>query len=202
LAGRLALARKARRRQYRRRRGEAGVMKQGLIASVTLAEVPMAERSAIANLMQLYLHDFSEFAAIGTDHGEVGPDGQFPCPWLDAYWREEARIPLAVRADGRLAGFALVNRWSALDRPLDRSVAEFFILRKYRRLQVGFRAAGLLFARFPGRWEAPVAGYNLPALAFWRKAALATADGPVEECIGDGERWTGTVLCFDTRARP
>jgi hypothetical protein len=34
-------------------------------------------RDTIANLMQLYQHDFSEFAEIGTRHGEVGEDGRF-----------------------------------------------------------------------------------------------------------------------------
>ena len=50
-----------------------------------------------------------------------------------------------------------------------------------------------------------MAEYNKPALAFWRKAIRASVDGPVEEYTGDarlnGERWVGTVLCFDNRAR-
>ena len=46
-------------------------------------------------------------------------------------------MPFAVRADGHTAGFVLVNRWSALDQPLDYAVAEFFVLRKYRRAGVG-----------------------------------------------------------------
>jgi predicted acetyltransferase len=134
-------------------------------------------------------------------YGEVGPDGRYTYEGLDSYWRADGRVPLTVQADRRLAGFILVNRWSALDRQLDYSVAEFFVLRKYRRIGVGSRAAKALFERWPGCWEVPVAWYNKPALSFWRKAIPASVDGAVEEYAGDGERWAGTVLCFDNRAR-
>jgi predicted acetyltransferase len=173
--------------------------KPAVIESVALAEVALAQGSTIANLMQLYLHDFSEFAEIGPDHGEVASDGRFVYDYLDSYWQEAGRIPLVIQADGRLAGFTLVNRWSALDRPLDHSVAEFFILREYRRAKVGLRAARSLFERLPGRWEVPVAWYNGPALSFWKRAIPAAVDGAIEEHAGDGKRWVGTVLCFDTR---
>ena len=171
-------------------------LRPAAIERMALVEVPADRKAVIAHLMQLYLHDFSEFAAIGTDHGEVDEDGRFPYKWLDSYWREEGRLPFTIHADGRLAGFALINRWSALGCPLDQSVAEFFVLRKYRRSGVGLRAAQLLFARFPGQWEVPVAWYNQPALSFWRKVVAIVADGPLEECAGNGERWVGTVLRF------
>jgi predicted acetyltransferase len=172
-----------------------------VIDSVTLTQVPERQSEIITNLMQLYKYDFSEFAAVGSRYGEVGPDGRYTYEGLDSYWREDGRVPLTVQADGRLAGFILVNRWSALNRELDRSVGEFFVLRKYRRKGVGSRAAKALFERWPGCWEVAVAWYNKPALSFWRRAIAAAVDGAVEEYAGDGERWAGTVLCFDNRAR-
>jgi len=174
-------------------------MKSDTINCVTLAEVPAAQKSVIANLIQLYKYDFSKFAPVGSDKGEASADGLFTYEALDSYWQENGRVPFTIQADGRLAGFALINRWSALDRPLDRSVGEFFVMRKYRRHRVGSRAAKLLFERFRGRWEVPVAWYNPPALSFWRAVVPSVADGPVEECAGDGERWAGTVLSFVTR---
>ena len=153
------------------------------------------------NLMRLYKYDFSEFAKIGSAYGEVGADGRFVYDGLDSYWQEDGRFALTVHADCRPAGFILVNRWSALDRDLDHAVAEFFILRSYRRNGVGSRAAGTLFEHWPGRWEVPVACYNKPALAFWRHAVAAVVDATVEEYPGDGERWAGQVLCFDNRVR-
>jgi predicted acetyltransferase len=172
-----------------------------VIDCVTLTQVPVSQRAIITNLIQLYKYDFSEFAQIGSPYGEVGSDGRFVYDGLDSYWREEDRIPLTIQADGRLAGFILMNRWSALNRELDHSVGEFFVLRNYRRVGVGSRAAKLLFERWPGRWEVGVASYNKPAQCFWRKAIAASVDSTVEECAGDGKRWVGPVLCFDNRVR-
>ena len=89
----------------------------------------------------------------------------------EGHWWEPGRLPFLVRADGVVAGFALVHWWSALDKPLDHAVAEFFTLRKYRRAHVGTRAAQFLFDRLPGRWEVPVAAYNQGAILFWRAVA-------------------------------
>ena len=176
-------------------------MEHPMIDRVTLRQVPESQSQIITNLMQLYKYDFSEFAEVGSRYGEVGPDGPFTYEGLDSYWRENGRVPLIVQADGGLAGFILVNRWSPLNRELDHSVGEFFVLRKYRRIGVGSRAAKGLFERWPGRWEVGVAWYKKPALSFWRKAIRASVDATVEECTGDGVRWRGPVLCFDNRAR-
>jgi predicted acetyltransferase len=79
---------------------------------------------------------------------------------------------------------------------LDHALAEFFILRKYRRLGIGSQAAKLVFERFPGRWEMAVMKNNRPALSFWRCTIAAVIPENVEECEGDGNRWLGTVFCF------
>jgi len=164
-----------------------------------VVEALAAQRPVFDRLLQLYLHDFSEFAPIGSPHGEVDEEGRFTYPRLESYWRDSGHIPLLIRADGHIAGFALVNQWSALELALDRSVAEFFVMRKYRRARVGTRAALLIFRRYPGRWEVPVAWYNPPAQAFWRGVTEEAAPGKVEELAGDGKRWAGPVLRFATR---
>src|ERR1700733_9586568 len=94
------------------------------VEQATADEVlPLKGRHVFDALMQLYLHDFSEHASLNTSHGEVNEDGRFDYRLLDTYWHEPARVPLLIRADGRIAGFALVNQWSALDRPLDHAIA-------------------------------------------------------------------------------
>ena len=176
-------------------------MESTVIDCVTLAEVPADQKHVITNLIQLYKYDFSGFAEIGSPYGEVGADGRYVYDGLDRYWHEDGLFALTTHADGRLAGFILVDRWSALDRPIDHSVGEFFVLQKYRRIGVGSRAAKSLFHRWPGRWEVSVAWYNKPAVAFWRKAIEAAVGTDVEECAADGRRSVGTAFCFDSRPR-
>ena len=168
------------------------------VHEVTATEAPAAERPVLDHLLQLYLHDFSEHAALGSPHGEVDEDGLFAYPsGLDSYWQEPGRVPLLIRADGCIAEFVLLNQWSALDGPLDRAVAEFFVVRKYRLARVGTRAAHHVFRRYPGRWEVPVAGYNQNALLFWRAVVRTMNVAQITKHAGDGRRWSGTVLCFD-----
>jgi hypothetical protein len=59
-------------------------MELTVIDLVTLTEVPVSQRHVIANLIQLYKYDFSEFAEIGSPYGEVGSDGRYTYDGLDS----------------------------------------------------------------------------------------------------------------------
>jgi predicted acetyltransferase len=157
------------------------------------------ERPILEQMLQLYKYDFSELAAIDSPYGELGPDGRFAYPHLASYWEEEDRVPLLTRVNRRLAGFALVSRWSPLDLPTDHAMAEFFVLRKYRRAGIGTMAAREIITRFPGAWTIAVADYNRPALVFWR-SALSRVEivRQLQEHAGDGRRWSGPVFHFTT----
>ena len=151
-------------------------------------------REAIASLFQLYTHDFSEHWAGGPE-GDLGEDGRFePYPFLDSYWSEAGREPLLIRADGKLAGFALVNTFAHSGRPADFSMAEFFVARKHRRSGVGQAAACEIIRSRPGQWEIAVVRKNVGAQAFWRRVAAAAAEGPVEELDLADDHWNGLIL--------
>lgn len=117
------------------------------------------DRPVVRRLLQLYHHDFSEF-----DGSDVNLHGEYLHRYFDEYWADSDRQAFLFRADGALAGFALVFTGEPRD------VAEFFVMRKYRRRGVGAHAAGLLFGRFPGRWTVRQQRANPAATAFWRKA--------------------------------
>lgn len=167
------------------------------MASVTLESAGREDRATIANLFQLYVHDFSEQWA-GTERGELQPDGRYPAyPHLDSYWQERARWPYLILADGRLAGFVLINDVSHSGRPLDFAVAEFFVARKHRRGGVGRAAARLAIQHRPGQWEMAVSRRNTAAQAFWRGvAAELAAEGTIEESEQDDDLWNGLIVRF------
>lgn len=171
--------------------------------SVEVSPAAPEEKAAVTNLFQLYIHDFSELWS-GTDEGELGADGLFaPYPHLDAYWGEDTRIPLLVRVDGRLAGFALINARSHSGLAVDHNVAEFFIARKHRRAGIGTTAAQTIFQRWPGLWEAAVARRNAGALAFWRKAVKGCPGlTSLDELDRKTADWDGPILRFRVGPEP
>lgn len=163
----------------------------------TLEPASDHQRDAVWRLLQLYLHDFSEFAAADDEHGRVGDDGVFANDGFDAYWQgDPARRIYLFRLAGALAGFAFVNDWSLSGEPVDRAVAEFFVLRKYRGSGLGRRAAHDLVRRHPGVWELGTAFYNDPALAFWRRALQAAGVADLRETRANTARWNGTIFRF------
>lgn len=167
------------------------------MARVTLEPAGPERRETLANLFQLYVHDFSEHWA-GTARGELQEDGRFePYPDLDRYGREPAREAFLIRVDGGLAGFVLVNDVSHCGHPVDHSVAEFFVVRKHRRGGVGRAAARAAIGERPGQWELAVARRNTSALAFWsRLASELAAPGSLETLDRVDDLWNGPVLRF------
>lgn len=130
----------------------------------TLAKVSAAERPLLAQLLQLYLHDFSDF-----QHDEVDEEGRFGFSWLNDYWTKPGFHALLLRVQGKPAGFALVEEAGADLLPDHHYVAEFFVLRAYRRAGYGRAMAWALFDRFPGQWKVVQIRENVPAQIFWRR---------------------------------
>ena len=99
---------------------------------------------------------------------EPGDDGRFGYSTLALYWREPGRHPFLVWVEGKLAGFVLVKRGSEVsgnDTVWD--LAEFFVLRGFRRRGIGTQSAIDVWRRFPGLWEVRVMESNVPARDFW-----------------------------------
>jgi len=135
--------------------------------TVTVELTPAAreEQPIVANLIELYAHDFSEFRPL-----RIGDDGRFGYDPLPLYWQEPNRFPFLVRNDG-LAGFVLVKRGSEVsgdERVWD--MAEMFIVRGQRRRGVATQVVHQVWRRFPGPWEVRVIDANAAALPFWTRA--------------------------------
>jgi predicted acetyltransferase len=128
----------------------------------------------LSNLLALYMHDMSEILPVA-----VGADGRFEYDNLRLYWSDpDRRFPFLIRSGPQLAGFALATRGSpASDDPAVLDVAEFFVLRGWRRSGVGRQAAFLLWDRLPGQWVVRVSEANHTALPFWQAVVRQYTDG-------------------------
>ena len=161
--------------------------------NVEIVPIPEDRQDVLFQLWQLYVYDFSEL-----DGGDVGEDGRYASSiYLGEYWRDPRRHPYVVRVDGKLAGFVLVHRRERLaDDPGVTRMAEFFIMRKYRRRGVGELVATRIFDQFPGRWDVSEIAQNVGAQAFWRRVIGRYTGGRFEERTVNGR----PVQFFDTRA--
>jgi predicted acetyltransferase len=163
-----------------------------------VSTVAYGEKSILGNLMQYYLYE------LNPEPGKEFDDkGQLNYSYLDHYWVEPDRYPYLVRADGRLAGFALLKKGTYFPQqvPIElqgMQVAEFFIVKGFRRQGAGSKVAVNLFARFPGRWEIAQEAGNLAGQAFWRAVLEGYCGGKFKEFILDNECWRGPVQVFDS----
>lgn len=152
--------------------------------TVSLRPIASEEESTLANLLELYCHDLSIYFPV-----HVGANGRFGYKALPSYFASDPRrFAYFTWADGKLAGFVLATRGSPVATREDAlDVAEFFVLRSYRKQGVGEQAAGLLWNTVRGHWTVRVATSNQPALAFWRRAVQRyTGKTPDERVLMQG----------------
>jgi predicted acetyltransferase len=137
-----------------------------LPAGVEVLPALPEQESILANLLEFYVYDFSEFMGLQLDEA-----GRFGYAQLPLYWQEANRYPLLIKVNGNWAGFALVRQGSQISGATHSwDMAEFFIMRGHRRLGIGQIAASEVWKRFPGSWEVRVLDWNKTAQAFWGRA--------------------------------
>ncbi len=147
--------------------------------------------------MQLYTHDFSEFWA-ETPRGDVDAAGRFDAYPLDGYWSRPNWSAALICCNRMLAGFSLINDITHSGLAVDRNMAEFFILRKYRGRGVGRIAAEIIFSQHPGLWEVAVAAKNTRALEFWRNTIQhSSCAANIQETDVHSEQWNGPIIRFE-----
>ncbi|MBS4218433.1 GNAT family N-acetyltransferase [Bacillus sp. FJAT-49711] len=141
------------------------------------------QKEIIMNLMQFYIYDFSEFI-----EAHVEENGRFSeYSYLNDYWTDDNRFPYLVKVDGHYAGFVLVRSIKEGAKEYF-SIAEFFIMRKYRRAGLGKLVAKDIFHVYKGNWEVFQIEKNKPAQLFWRNVINEYTNGQFSERIEEGKK--------------
>lgn len=150
------------------------------MTSVAISPATDDKKPLIANLVQLYLYDMTESMPY-----PVGPDGRFAYDFFNRFWR----FPYLIHVDQEIAGFAFViDECPLTGRKPCWFMAEFFVLRAYRRRGVGQGVLAAMLQRHPGEWHIGVPQANRPARQFWSKA-LTACEPRVSDMAFDGDDW-------------
>lgn len=143
---------------------------------IDLVPAGRGHESIMANLLELYAHDFSEFHPI-----DLRSNGRYDYKDLSRYWLEPDRHPFLIKVEKKLAGLVLIGKDESVSRaevPWD--LTEFFVVRRYRRLGVGTSIAHQVWRKYPGRWQVRVMEANLTAQHFWQHAISQFTGEPIE----------------------
>ena len=141
-------------------------------------------QKVINNLMQFYAYDFSEYIKWDVEANGLYND----YPFLGDYWEEENhRFPYIIMKDEKYVGFVLV-RFIEGDKREYFSIAEFFILKKYRQMGIGKSVANQIFNLHRGQWEVYQKESNKPAQIFWNKIIHEYTKGQFKERFENGRR--------------
>lgn len=129
---------------------------------IELKRVKVEDKEILRNLLEKYDYEFSQW-----DNRDVNKLGLYGYDYLDCYWTEEKRWAYFIEVDGKLAGFIMVNNYPEAGEETDYSLAEFFILYKYRRCGIGKFAAIKVFDMFNGKWQLKRHPKNIASVHFW-----------------------------------
>jgi predicted acetyltransferase len=139
-------------------------------------------KEVIENLMQLYMYDFSEFVDL-----DVESDGLFPVyKNLADYWTDKNRFPYVIQKEKKIIGFVLV-KFIQTEQQNYFSMAEFFIMKRYRQKGIGKTIATQIFDAHKGEWEVFQKENNKPAQLFWNKVINEYTKGNFSERFEDGK---------------
>ena len=95
------------------------------------------EKALLVRLMELYSYEFSVYS-----NDDISEYGYYGYNHIDDYWNEDGRYPYLIRADGKIAGFALIcPHCDYRDEKDARCFGEFFVMLKYRRMGIGKQVA-------------------------------------------------------------
>ncbi len=158
--------------------------------NITLHLMSVEEKPLLVRLMELYNYEFTTYS-----NDDINEYGYYGYDHIDDYWNEEGRYPYLIRADGKIAGFALIcPHCDYRDEKNVRCFGEFFVMLKYRRMGIGKQVAAQLFDRHRGHWEVCYWKNNIPAGLFWKKVVEEYTNGNYRICGTEGNHNCGFLF--------
>ena len=112
----------------------------GIKMKTIIKKVKPQEKDTLANLLEKYNYEFSQY-----DKRQFDNNGLFGYKYLNNYFTESSRYAYFIYVDDTLAGFALVNKYKVCERPIDWSIAEFFVSYNFVKSSFVIIVSGTLY---------------------------------------------------------
>lgn len=138
-----------------------------------------SDRRIIDSLLQLYLTDMASDRPFA-----IGPDGKYEYGLMDAFWQH----PYLFYVSNQIAGFALViSHCPITGKSPCWFMAEFFVMRGFRRQSIGSTMLHKVLLRHSGRWHIASQTVNSQADAFWAAAIGADSQDTLNVRFDDAD---------------
>jgi predicted acetyltransferase len=166
--------------------------------NISIVPVSKDEKEILRNLLEKYLYEFSQY-----ENTDVNNFGLYGYDYLDNYWTEENRFAYLIKADNKCAGFVMFNDYREIKIETNYSLAEFFILYKYRKMGIGTYVIKTIFEKYKGKWQLMYHPKNINSKIFWNKIIKEYTNGKYEIIKDNTEAkykdgTIGDVLVFET----
>jgi predicted acetyltransferase len=146
---------------------------------IELVLVSDKHSEVLLTLSRLYTYDLSEIAT--QFHGYQCDEKGLYAECVRGFIEDPSSDCYLLKMTEEWAGFAIVKRKTQTEnsdsKPKVSQMAEFFLVRKFRRQGVATTAACRIFDCYPGEWEVSVWPENHAACSFWNSAISDYRDG-------------------------
>lgn len=161
--------------------------------NIKLEKITNQKELRLKRLLQLYQYDWSEI----SNESKLSPTGLYRYIDLNKFWRCSGSKIFLIKVSDEIAGFVMLKKYTYLpDEKAVRVIDEFFVMRKFRKKNIGTEVAVKLFNTFHGAWQVSETLENKGAQKFWRKIISAYTNNKYKEILSNNKLWHGYVQVF------
>lgn len=140
---------------------------------IILEKVELKDKDVLFRLLQ-----YSLFEESATDLNEMNEEAIFEYKWFENYFYDADRFAYFVKLENKIVGFVMVNKnLEKINSENAHSIAEFMIIPKYRRKNIGKNVANQVFEMFKGGWEVKPSFGSDVAYKFWENVIKEYTNG-------------------------
>lgn len=161
--------------------------------NIKLEKITNQKDLRLKRLLQFYQYDWSEI----SNESKLSTTGLYHYIDLNKFWRFPRSKVFLIKVSDEIAGFVMLKKHSFLsdEKPV-MAIDEFFVMRKFRKQNIGTEVAIKLFNTFRGAWQVSETVENKGAQKFWRKVISSYTKNHYKEVLSKNKLYHEYVQVF------